>query len=228
MALQCTILVPPELWKNRSQSPPPVKKILKSKDHSYNKWTQIRLRRDPYLKTEKRKREPIPMSIAKTGGTKPSFKTKPKRTTGSMPLFKTETLQSESETNSLPMHLKYIHNVLKREVSHGPTFGVYKDNTDGSFKIGRLSFVYNDKHVFVDGKKYKAMQDPWELLTKCHNLTKLGHSKTGKHINIYNSRLMRIVIVPHKRAAQSKALNIRGLLCDCLLTHPNVRYVGNR
>jgi len=41
MALQPMILVPPELCENRSQEPPPVKNILKSKDHSYNKWTQV-------------------------------------------------------------------------------------------------------------------------------------------------------------------------------------------
>jgi hypothetical protein len=99
------------------------------------------------------------MSIAKTGGTKPSFKTKPKRTTGSMPLFKTETLESESETDSLPVYLKYIHNVLKREVPHDPTFGVHKDDTDGSFKIGPSSFKYNHKHVFADGKYTRQIKD---------------------------------------------------------------------
>jgi len=43
---------------------------------------------------------------------------------------------------------------------------VYQDETDGSFKIGSSSFKYNDKHVFVDGKKYKATKGLWELLTK--------------------------------------------------------------
>ena len=47
-------------------SPPPVKTILKSKDHSCNKWTRVRLHQDPYLKTEKRKREPIPTPIIET------------------------------------------------------------------------------------------------------------------------------------------------------------------
>jgi len=165
MALQRMILVPPELWENRSQEPPPVKKILKSKDHSYNKWTQVRLHQDPYLKTEKRKREPIPIPIIETGSTKPSFKTKPKRKRiiGSVPLFKTEI---ESETDASPTHSKYIHNVLTRKVSHDPTFGVYQDDTSGAFKIGRSSFKYNDKHVFVDGKRYKATQGLWELLTQ--------------------------------------------------------------
>jgi len=64
------------------------------------------------------------------------------------------------------VHTKYIHNVLKRRLSHDPTFGVYQDDTGGSFNIGRFSFKYNDKHVFVDGRKYKAAQGLWELLTK--------------------------------------------------------------
>jgi len=42
MALQRMILVPPKLWEYHSQEPPPpVKEILKSNDHSYNKWTQV-------------------------------------------------------------------------------------------------------------------------------------------------------------------------------------------
>ena len=53
MALQHLILVPSELWENSSQEPPSVKKILNSKDHSYNKWTHVRFHQDPYLKTEK-------------------------------------------------------------------------------------------------------------------------------------------------------------------------------
>jgi hypothetical protein len=46
MALQRIIVVPSELWENRSQTPSPVKKILKSKENSYNKWTQVRLHED--------------------------------------------------------------------------------------------------------------------------------------------------------------------------------------
>ena len=36
------ILISPELWEKRCQtpSPPPVKTILKSKYQSYNKWTR--------------------------------------------------------------------------------------------------------------------------------------------------------------------------------------------
>ena len=117
MALQRMILVPPELWENHSLPPPPLKKIIKSKDHSYNKWTKIRLHQDPYLKTEKRKREPIPIPIIETGNVKQ------KRIIGSVPLFKTE---SDSDTDIMPVHSKYINDVLTRNVSHDPTFGVYK------------------------------------------------------------------------------------------------------
>jgi len=80
-----------------------------------------------------------------------------------VPFIKAE--KSELETNSQPLHSTYIHNVLRRRLSHDPTFGVYQNDTDGSFKIGSSSFKYNDKHVFVDGKKYKATQGLWELLT---------------------------------------------------------------
>ena len=66
----------------------------------------------------------------------------------------------------MPRHSKYIKNVLTVKVSHDPTFGVYQDDTNGSFKIGRSSFRYNNKHVFEDGKKYKAAQCLWELLTQ--------------------------------------------------------------
>ena len=127
MALQRMILVPPELWENRSHEPPPtVKVIQKRKNHSYNKWTQVSLHQDPYLKIEKQKREYIPIPIIVTGSTKPSFKTKPKRKSiiGSVPMFKTD---SVSETDNSPTHSMYIHNVLTRKLSHDPTFGVYQD-----------------------------------------------------------------------------------------------------
>ena len=80
--------------------------------------------------------EPIPITVLETGVAQPDFKIKPniKRVIGSLPLFKTETLDNESETDSLPVHSKCINNVLRRKVLHDPTFGVYKDDTDGSFK----------------------------------------------------------------------------------------------
>jgi hypothetical protein len=56
--------------------------------------------------------------------------------------------------------------VLKHKLTHDPTFGLYQDDTDGSFKIGRSSFTYNDNGVFVDGRKYNVTQGLWELLTK--------------------------------------------------------------
>jgi len=81
----------------------------------------------PLLKKRKTKTRPIPIPIVETKVTYPSFKTKLKREriTGSLPWFKTESLDSESETDSLPIHSEYINNVLKRKLSHDLTFGVY-------------------------------------------------------------------------------------------------------
>jgi len=68
------------MWETRSHaSPPPVKTILNSKDHIYNKWMKVSLHQDPFLKSEKQKREPIPIPILETKFTHPSFKTKSKR-----------------------------------------------------------------------------------------------------------------------------------------------------
>jgi hypothetical protein len=43
----------------------------------------------------------------------------------------------------------------RRAVSHVPTFGVYQAEDD-SFKIGSSDFKYNNTHVFVDNKSYRA------------------------------------------------------------------------
>ena len=64
------------------------------------------------------------------------------------------------------MHSEFIQNILRPKVSVDATFGVYRDDADGSFKVGISSFKYNDKHIFVDGRKYKDSQGLWELLTK--------------------------------------------------------------
>jgi len=113
------------------------------------------LHQDPYLKTEKPKREPIPIPIIKTVSRKPNFKTKPKRkrVIASLPLIKREASESESETDSQTVNSKYINNVLRR---NDPTFGVCHYDPNGSFKIGWSSFKCNYKRVFVDGRKYKA------------------------------------------------------------------------
>ena len=97
-----------------------------------------------------------------------------------MPWFKTETLDSESETDTSPVHSKYVNNVLRRKLLHDHTFGVYQDDTDDSFKIGSSSFQFN-KHVFVHGKKNKATQGLWELLTKAkpdRNLVSMQDKQT--------------------------------------------------
>jgi len=52
-------------------------------------------------------------------------------------------------------------------VLHDSTYGVYPDDADSFFfKIGRSNFKYSDKHVFLDGRNYRASQELWELLTK--------------------------------------------------------------
>ena len=97
-----------------------------------------------------------------------------------MPLFKTK---SESVKDISSMHSKYIQNVLKREVSHDPRFGVYQDDTDGSFKIGRSNFKYNDNHLFVDGRNYKATQGLCELLTSFKPGKRWSLFKTDRYKN---------------------------------------------
>jgi hypothetical protein len=132
--LQRMLLIPPDVWEKKckqaiSSAPPPpsVKKILNSKDHSYNKWTKVRMQQDPYLIAEKRKREPI---------------------------VKREVPVLDNDVKP------------KREIQLNSAFGVYRDTTDGSFKIGSSKFNYNDTHVFVDDDRFKATEGLWELLTK--------------------------------------------------------------
>jgi hypothetical protein len=48
---------------------------------------------------------------------------------------------------------------------YDPTVALYQDDNDGSFKSGCSRFKYKNKNVFVDGRKYKATQGLWELLT---------------------------------------------------------------
>jgi len=80
---------------------------------------------------------------------------------------------------------------------------VYQDDTDGSSKIGYSKFKYNDKHVFVDGRKYKATLGLWELLTKSKpdkNPVTIPDRQAYK----YSCSLMRIEINIAHREDQSK------------------------
>ena len=52
-------------------------KRYKSKNHKYNKCTQVRLHHDPCLKIERRKREFILTSVIETGGAKRVLKQNP-------------------------------------------------------------------------------------------------------------------------------------------------------
>ena len=78
----------------------------------------------PIPENRKGKTGTIPIPITEKGDTKR------KRIICSVPLFKTEMLDSESESESLPVNSNYIDNVLKRKGSHDPTFGVYQDDKD--------------------------------------------------------------------------------------------------
>jgi hypothetical protein len=131
-----------------------------------------------------------------------------KRIIGSVLLFTTEFL---SETDVSPMHSDYIRNVLRRNVSHDPTFGVYQNDSDCSFKIGPWKFKYNYKYVCVDGRKYKATQELWELLTKAKPDKNAVTIQDRKHINKYGCSLTRkeLIIVPHVRSKQTRVLSIR-------------------
>jgi hypothetical protein len=82
-------------------------------------------------------------------------------------VFNTESTESETDTESSvsPLHSKYIQGVLRRKVSHEHIFGVYQDDANDYFKIGRSKFKFSNKNVFVDGRSYKATPGLWELLT---------------------------------------------------------------
>jgi len=47
-----------------------------------------------------------------------------------------------------------------------PIFGIYQDDTNGFFKIDLSIFKHNTKRRFVNGKRHKATQGLWELLTQ--------------------------------------------------------------
>jgi hypothetical protein len=69
---------------------------------------------------------------------------------------------------------------------------VYEDDTDVSFKIGRTSFKYNDKNLFVDGKKNQATPGLWELLSRSKPDKTWSLFMIDKHINKYYCSLMLI------------------------------------
>jgi hypothetical protein len=189
------------LWEKHCQKPlppPPVKTILKTKNHSYDKWTRVRLQQDPYLRTERLNREPIAVPILETT-----------RKTG--PFIKAEKPESEIQTG---LHSKYIQNVLKRKQTHEPTFGVYRDDTDDSFKIGSLGFTYTDNNVFVDGRKYNATQGLWELLTKARanmNMVTPQDKEAYKQI-LVQSNAHKVNYNPTGRIRANKGMNYRRII----------------
>jgi hypothetical protein len=64
-------------------------------------------------------------------------------------------------------------------------FGVYRDDTYGSFKIARSCFKYNDEYVFIDGRQYQATDGLWELISKAKpdkNMVTLQDKQAYKRI----------------------------------------------
>jgi hypothetical protein len=98
--------------------------------------------------------------------------------------------------------------VLKRKIFHESDFGVYRDDTDGSLKIGRSNFKYNDTPVFVDGIKYKATSGLWQLLTKSRpdkTIVTLQDRQAYKQILI-QSNAHRVNYSPSGRIKANKGL----------------------
>ena len=88
---------------------------------------------------------------------------------------------------------------------------MHQDDTDCSFKTGSWSFKYNDKHVFVDGKKYKAKQGPWELLNKFQpdeNLVTLQDRQAYKQI-LLQPNALRFNCSPTGKIKANKGLYYR-------------------
>jgi hypothetical protein len=56
-----------------------------------------------------------------------------------------------------------MEGVTRRAVSHDPTFGVYQAE-DCSFKTASSDFKYNNTHICVNNKSYRATPGLRELL----------------------------------------------------------------
>jgi len=85
---------------------------------------------------------------------------------------------------------------------------VYQDETDGSFTIGSSGIKFNNKHVLVDGRKYKATQGLWELLTEANpdrNSVTMQKRQTYKQIQI-QSNAHRVNYSPSGKIKSSKTL----------------------
>ena len=101
-----------------------------------------------------------------------------------------------------------------------PIFVAYQDDTNGSVTIRRSSIKYNYKHVFVDGKKYKATPGLWELLTKSkpdRNVVSVQDKQAYKQI-LLQSHAHRVNNSPSGKMKANKVLNIRVLFRNCSLT----------
>jgi hypothetical protein len=97
--------------------------------------SQLRLFQDRYLRSEKKKREHIPVLVVESGATPkklPRNKIKKnRRIVSSLPVFKTEsfesgapTMPSEETEHSHTTQPHYMEWVIDRGDTHDPTFGV--------------------------------------------------------------------------------------------------------
>ena len=140
-------------------------------------------------------------------------------------MFKSETAQSGSETDvsdESPMHSKYIHSVLRRKVPHEPTFGVYQDDTDGSFKIGKSNFKYNENYVWWIAKSIRLRIGLWELLTKSSpdkNMVTLQDRQTYKQI-LTQSNAHRINYSPTGRITANKGIKYKQFISRMFKNSP--------
>jgi hypothetical protein len=97
---------------------------------------------------------------------------------------------------------------------------VLQDETDVSFIIGDSSFKYNDKHVFVYGRIYKATQGLWELLKKYKpdkNEVTLQDKRTYKQI-LLQSIAHTVKNSPTGKIKANKGINYKRFISQLLET----------
>ena len=74
--------------------------------------------------------------------------------------------------------------------------------------MGRSSFKFNNKHIVVDGKTYKATQGLWELLTKSKSdriLVSMQDNQAYKQI-LPQSNAHRVNYIPSAKIKANKGL----------------------
>jgi len=104
---------------------------------------------------------------------------------------------------------------------------VYQDDTNGSFKIGSSNFKYKDNHVFVDGRKYKATRDQWELLTTTKpykNAVNFQDRQENKQIPL-QSNAHRVNYSPGSKIEANKGLKYTRFISQLFIDKKEVPWV---